>query len=165
MEGDMMLARVVTLVVLLPTAAYAQPAMEGYVMGGAGQWMHNNGSRGALLVAAGGVEWRPAAHLGIAGEGGLFTSRDGGFLFSVGADARLHFRPAAAPRTWAPYVFAGYSPLKFFGLTDHGVQFGGGADYRLDENRAIRLELRDILRESGSISTHYWTVRVGMTFR
>jgi hypothetical protein len=155
---------IILLLTFLPAAASAQVPFEGYVIGGLGQWVHNTGSSGPLVVGAAGIEWRPLTAVGIAGEGGVFTSSSGGVLFSLGVDARLHFRGTAAGM-WKPYVLAGYSPLNFFGLTDHGVQFGGGADYRLRGGRAIRLEVRDVLRRSAAISSHYWTARVGVTFR
>ena len=162
-----MLLRLIVFMTFIGVAssAYAQSPVEAYVTGGVGRWVHSNNNSGSLVVGAAGVEWLPAPYFGVGGEGGVFTSADGGLLFSLGIDARVHFRGAAAPGEWAPYVFAGYSPLAFFEASDHGAQFGGGVDYRLSRRRAIRFEVRDILRESGSIRSHYWTARVGVTFR
>jgi outer membrane protein with beta-barrel domain len=151
--------------VVVASAAFAQSSVEGYVTGGGGQWVHNNGSRGSLVVGAGGVEWLPAPYFGIAGEAGALTSFSGDLLFSVGADARVHILGTPGPGEWGPYAFAGYSPLKFFELSDHGPQFGAGVDYRLSRGRALRFEVRDILRRSSSVTSHYWTARLGMTFR
>jgi hypothetical protein len=137
-------------------------SLEGYVTG---RWVHDTGSSGSLMVGAGGVEWLPMPHLGIAGEAGVLTSVSGDLAATLAADARLHVRGTPLPGEWAPYVFAGYSPLRFFEMSDQGLTFGAGIDYRLSRGRALRLELRDILRRSGSVSSHYWTARVGVTFR
>ena len=155
---------VVVTVLTVASAAYAQ-SVEGYVTAGAGQWLHSNGNSGSLLAGAGGVEWLPAPYFGVAGEGGVLTSLSGGLVFSVGVDARVHFRGTTAPGQWAPYAFVGYSPLRTFDLSDHGPQFGAGADYRLSRRHALRLEVRDIMRQSGSVTSHYWTARVGVTVR
>jgi hypothetical protein len=152
-----------TMLMIASTAA-AQ-SFEGYVTGGAGRWVHNTGSSGSLLSGAGGVEWLPTSHLGIAGEAGVLTSVSGDLAATLGIDARLHFRGSSPAGGWAPYVFAGYSPLRFFELSDQGLQFGAGIDHRLSGRRALRFELRDIARSSGSVRSHYWTARVGVTFR
>jgi hypothetical protein len=147
--------------------AHPAPAqsLEAYVTGGAGGWVHNTGSRGALMVGAGGVEWLPLPHVGIAGEGGLLLSPAGDIAATLGVDGRVHFLGTQSPGGWAPYAFAGYSPLRFFELSDQALQFGAGVDYRLSRRRALRFELRDILRTGGSVTSHYWTARVGVTFR
>jgi hypothetical protein len=124
---------------------------------------HNSGSRGSLVVGAGGVEWLATPYFGIAGEGGVLTSFSGGLLFSLGAGGRVHARGPSAPGEWAPYVFAGYAPLKFFELSDQGAQFGAGIDYRLRPRRALRFEVHDLLRRSVSVTSHYWTARGGVT--
>jgi hypothetical protein len=162
----MLLFRLSALVIftMVASAASAQ-SLEGYVTCGTGRWVHSSGNSGSLMVAAGGGEWLPTRHLGIAGEGGMLTSVSGDVAASLGVDARLHFRGASPPGEWAPYAFAGYSPLRFFELSDQGVQFGAGIDYRLSDRRALRLELRDIVRHSGTLTSHYWTARVGVTFR
>ena len=147
-----------------PHSASAQ-TFEAYVFGGAGRWVHNTGSSGPLVVGGGGGEWMPTRHLGIAGDAGLLTSPGGSVGLAVSVDVRLHFRAGSAAGTWAPYVFAGYTPFGLFDRSDQGLQYGTGADYRLSARRALRLEVRDILRESGSVRSHYWTARVGLTFR
>jgi hypothetical protein len=149
---------------VVANAASAQ-SLEAYVTGGGGGWVHNTGSHGSLMVGAGGMEWLPIPHLGLAGEAGVLTSVSGDLAATLGVDARLHFRGTTPPGGWAPYAFAGYSPLRFFALSDQALQFGAGIDYRLSPRRAIRLELRDILRSGGSVTSHYWTARVGLTFR
>jgi hypothetical protein len=162
----MLLFRLGVLVTCLMAASGASAqSLEAYVAGGAGGWVHDTGSSGALMVGAGGVEWLPTAYVGIAGEGGLLTSPRGDLAATLGVDARLHLRGTSPPGGWAPYAFAGYSPLRFFELSDQGLQFGAGVDYRVSPRRALRFELRDILRRGGSVASHYWTVRVGVTFR
>jgi hypothetical protein len=162
----MLLFRLGILVTVLMAASTASAqSVEAFVTGGAGRWVHNTGSSGPLMVGAGGVEWLPTPHLGIAGETGLLTSTSGPVAISVSAEARLHFGNRSSTGAWAPYVFAGYSPLRFFELSDHGLQYGAGIDYRLTPRRAVRFELRDIVRDGGLVKSHYWTARVGMTFR
>jgi len=162
----MLLFRVGVLATFLVISGTASAqSLEGYVTGGAGRWVHNTGSSGGLMVGAGGVEWLPLPHFGVAGEAGLLTSSSAYMAILVGADARVHFRDRSSPEAWAPFVLVGYSPLRFFDLTDQGWQFGAGVDYRLSRRRALRFELRDILRHSGSVTSHYWTARVGVTFR
>ena len=161
----MLLFRLIVLATVLIVASQASAqSFEAYVTGGAGRWVHNTGSSGPLLVGATGVEWLPTPYLGIAGEGGLLTSGSGDLAATLAVDARVHLRGASEPGTWAPYAFAGYSPLRFFEMSDQGLTFGAGIDYRLSPRRALRLEVRDILRQSGSVTSHYWTTRVGLTF-
>jgi hypothetical protein len=167
-EGTgIVLFRFIVAVPLLAVAsvAPAQSSLEVYVAGGLGQFVHSSAGSGSLGVGAVGVEWLPIPHLGIAGEGGAFASFSGDLLFSLGTDARVHFLGAPTLGGWAPYAFVGYSPLKFFELTDHGPQFGAGVDYHVGPHRALRFEVRDILRRSASVNSHYWTARVGVTFR
>jgi hypothetical protein len=161
----MLLFRLGVLVTLLMSAqaAEAQP-FEAYVTGGAGRWVHNTGSSGPLLAVAGGVEWLPGPYFGIGGEGGLLAGTSGDIAATLGVDARVHFRGTTPPGGWSPYAFVGYSPLAFFDLSDQGVSVGAGLDYRLSDCRALRFELRDIFRSSGSVKSHYWTARVGVTF-
>jgi hypothetical protein len=84
---------------------------------------------------------------------------------TVAVDARFHFTGPQTPGQWAPYAFVGYSPLRFFELSDQGLTFGGGVDYRLSARRAVRIEVRDIMRSGGSVESHYLTARVGFAFR
>lgn len=152
------------LLLLLPTSLRAQ-SLEGYVTGGLGGWVHDTGGRGTLLAAAGGAEWLAASHLGVAGEGGVLLSPRGDIAATSGIDVRWHLLGTRADRRWAPYAFAGASPLRFLELSDQGWQVGAGVDSRLGPRRAVRIEVRDILRTSGLVSSHYWTLRVGLTFR
>ena len=52
-----------------------------------------------------------------------------------------------------------------FDLSDPGLQYGGGVDYRINSGRAIRFEVRDVRREGGLVTSRYWTARRGLTFR
>lgn len=148
----------------LASAGSAQ-SLEGYVTGGAGRWVHSTGSSGPLLAAAGGAEWLATRHVGIGGEGGLLLSPSGDVAATLAVDARLHLLGTTPRGRWAPYVCAGYTPLRLFELSDQGAVVGAGLDYRLSARRAVRLEVRDLLRSGGSVRTHYWTVRAGLTFR
>jgi hypothetical protein len=161
----MLLFRLTVLVISLTvaTAASAQ-SLEAYVTGGTGGWVHSTGGRGTLMAGAGGVEWLPAQQLGIAGDGGLLISPRGDFALALGVDVRWHPRGTTPQDGWAPYAFVGYSPLRLLEMSDQGLQFGAGLDYRLSPDRALRFEFRDIMRDGGAVSSHYWTMRIGMTF-
>lgn len=147
----------------LTAPARAQHVFEPYVTGGAGRWS-NDFTAGALAGAAGGMEWLPAPRVGIGGEAALLGSFGGDLLFTAGADARIHLRQDADVGVLAPYVFAGYSRLTFFEVSGNAVQYGGGVDYRVRPGRAVRLEFRDHVRQSG-VTSHYWTIRAGLAFR
>ena len=153
------------LLVLIFASAAAAQSVEGSVTGGIGRWVHDNGSSGALVSAAGGGEWLVTPALGLAGEGGLLASPRGDLAATLTIDARLHVGGSRPTATWVPYVFAGYSPLRFFEMSDQGLTYGAGVDHRLTPRRALRFELRDIVRRGGSVTSHYWTARVGVTFR
>lgn len=161
----MLFRLIVSIVVLLGAGqAVAQP-FEGYVTAGAGGWVHSTGGRGPLLSAAAGGEWLATRYVGVGGEGGVLVSPRGGLAATLAVDARLHLLGTTPRGNWAPYLLAGYTPLRLFEASDQGLHVGGGVDYRLSPSRAVRVEVRDILRRGGSVSTHYWTVRVGLTFR
>ena len=159
----MTLGLVLLSVIAFASPAFAQRPVEGYVSGGVGSWS-NNFNSGALFGGAGGVEGRVAPHVGIGGEVGTFTTIRGDLLLSVGVDGRAHFGSPQASGQWSPYVLAGYSRLTSFEQSDNALQFGVGADYRTGPHRGVRLELRDLVRQSG-VTSHYWTVRLGLTFR
>ena len=144
-----------------PASAQVRP--EAYVIGGAGKWS-NNFTSGTLVGGAGGLEVLLTPHVGAGAEVGALASGSGGLMLAVSVDGRLHFRDGRAMRTWAPYAVGGYSRLWFFERTDNALHFGAGIDYRVSAGRAVRLELRDIRRGSG-VTSHYWTARVGVTFR
>ena len=161
----MLFRLIVSSIVLLGAAQTTAQPFEGYVTTGAGGGVHRTGGRGTLLSAAAGGEWLASRHVGVGGEGGVLVSPRGDLATTLAVDARLHLLGATPRGRWAPYLLAGYTPLRFFEASDQGLHIGGGVDYRLSPGRAIRVEVRDILRRGGSISTHYWTVRVGLTFR
>ena len=150
---------------LIGAGSASAQSLEGYVAGGAGGWWHDTGTSGELLVGAAGAEWLAARRFGIAGEAGFLTNLGADMAVTVAVDARFHFTGSQAPGQWAPYAFVGYSPLRFFELSDQGLTFGGGADYRLSARRAVRIEVRDIMRSGGSVESHYLTARVGFAFR
>jgi hypothetical protein len=162
----MLLFRLAVLVISLTVAtAVSAQSFEAYVTGGAGGFVHSTGGSGPLMAGAGGAEWLTTQRLGLAADAGLLIGPHGDLAVTLGLDARLRLRGRTPADGWAPHVFVGYSPLRFFDLSDQGLQFGAGLDYRLSPGRALRFEFRDIMRDGGSVSSHYWTVRVGMTFR
>jgi hypothetical protein len=153
------------------TPASAQSAVSPYIVGAAGGWRSaRSGDRmttagsGTLAGAAGGVEWLPFPHLGLAGEAGIFASQSGSVMMTAGGDARVCFAGGRSAGAWSPYVLGGYARLGFFEASDHALQVGAGADYRTSRG-ALRIELRDLIRRSSSTLTwHYWTMRIGYVF-
>ena len=117
------------------------------------------------MVGAAGAEWLAAPRFGIAGEAGILTSLGGDMAATLSVDARLHPSGTPSQGQWAPYVFVGYSPMRFFELSDQGLTFGGGVDYHVSARRAVRFEVRDIMRSGGSVESHYLTARVGFALR
>jgi hypothetical protein len=79
-----------------------------------------------------------------------------------GLDAIL---PFTDERPFMPFATAGYAFL-FHGLTANLVTYGGGIQYWYQENRGLRLEVRDQVWANGPTGAlHYWGIRVGLTFR
>ena len=70
-----------------------------------------------------------------------------------------HFRTS---RKLMPFATGGYS-LGFRNGTQNMANFGGGVDYWLANNHALRLELRD--HYAPGIGQHYLGFRVGWSFR
>ena len=154
---------VLSAVLAMASPAFAQSSVEGYLAGGAGAWS-NPSTSGSLFAGVGGVEWRLSPFAGIAAEGGVMTTLRGGLALIVGADGRAHFGDSRTPHHWAPYALGGYSRLAFFEGSDNAVQLGAGADYRLSSRRALRIEIRDLIRSS-NVTSHYWTARIGLSFK
>ena len=153
------------LVLLTSTTAAAQTRSQGFALGAVGGWTVGRGS-GALLGGAAGAEAMPNRWLGIGGEGALLVppgSSD--LLIAISADGRVRFDDAARTRTAVPFAGAGYTRLQFFDRGFNAWHAAGGIDYRLGERRGIRIEFRDIVRQSFSLTAHHWTVRVGVLFR
>ncbi len=75
-------------------------------------------------------------------------------------------RPARAPRLRTePFVTVGYS-LLFRDFTSNLFSFGGGINYWLEDNHGLLLEFRDnVGQPRNGPTTHYWAVRIGMSFR
>jgi hypothetical protein len=145
----------------VPAAAHG--SADVYVNGAAGTWA-NNFSSGSLVGGGGGAEWLVAPQVGVAGEVQVLTTLTGGFMAMAGVDSRVHLHSTRVAGEWSPYALAGYARLRFFEAADHALQFGAGVDHALGASRAIRFEVRDLVRQSG-VTSHYWTVRVGVAFR
>lgn len=149
--------------ILSAVSASAQVQPEAYVVAAGGGWS-NNFASGALAGGGGGIEILFSPYFGAAGETSLLSTAGGDLLMPISVDGRAHFVNGSATGMWAPFALAGYSRLTFFEAADHAAHFGIGADYRTSAKRAMRLEFRDIVRQTG-VTSHYWTVRVGVTFR
>ena len=155
-------AAVVVLALFTSSIASAQTQAEGYVVGSAGGW--TAGFNGASLFGgAVGAEAMPSRYFGIGGEAAGLTTATGNAMLAFSGNGRVHF-PVRGSRV-TPFAGGGYSRLFFFYNGENAYNVSGGFDYRLNDQRAIRLEVRDFIRPSTSYTAHYWGIRVGVTFR
>jgi hypothetical protein len=132
-------------------------------------------SRGEIQAGASFDEAPPGAWGGFSFEGGYLgpwsKPHIGSAFLSVDYMSAWHFGPSGSGRTangtryWSdrgwkllPFASAGYTRL--FG-TGNAVNFGGGIDYRLNNTRAIRLEVRDYYSPS-TPAQHNVALRVGL---
>lgn len=92
---------------------------------------------------------------GYAGPWNSFSA--GSALFSGNYMAAFDFSSNSQPK-YLPFVTGGYTRL--FG-TGNAVNFGGGMDLLRGNSLALRVELRDYLRVSGS-AQHNLALRIGL---
>jgi len=147
------------LVSVMPAAAQRSP--EGYLVGAAGGWTTGR-SGGGLLGAAAGAEFPVASRLDVGGEASVLGGADGGLLI-----LSLSVRGDLVNRTHlvVPFVVGGFSGLLSSDLSPgRALHIGGGIDYRPADRRPLRFEFRDIITGAGR-QCHFWSFRVGMTFR
>ena len=119
---------------------------------------------------------RTMAHFGGGGEGlfykGLGAGAEIGYVTSTGGlgrgygllslNATHHFIKPGSSRKLVPFLTGGYS-VAFSGFASHGGNFGGGVQYWMKDNMALRLEFRDHIFSSDS--PHLYGFRVGIAFR
>ncbi len=156
---------VIAVVALLASgAARAQTTGEGSVAVGPGAYS-NGVSAGPVIQFGGGGEAIVKRAFGIGGEASLTGASGGGFLESS-LKASYHFRPQGATHRVVPFVSGGYTLLGT--LTErgglNGVNFGGGLTYWLGRE-GVRVEVRDVVLDTGFRTTQYWTARIGLSFR
>ena len=148
-------------VTMLLAAPAAAQGLEGYAAGAFGGWSHRFNS-GSLFGGTVGVDIGVAPAVAIEIDGALVGGASGNLLLALSPGAKVRFR-RWVPNTVAPFVVGGYSYLHFFEGVSHAFNIGGGVDYPLSESRAVRVEVRDMIRRD--FPSHYFTVRVGVTFR
>jgi hypothetical protein len=151
--------------ILLSSFALAQTSNErrvsGYVFAAPGRISDSDST---TLHIGGGVEGRVYRGLGVGGEIGFLgpaSSLEDSFgIFS--ANGSYHFANATQSGKLVPFVTGGYS-LFFREGTANAVNFGGGVNYWFKDRLGLRVEVRDhVLPE---YRTHYWGVRLGLSFR
>jgi hypothetical protein len=157
------LLRTCAVVYLLTGILNAQPS-HGYVFvapGGATccgntSMMMQFGAGGEAVLGKGvGI----GAEIGALGSRQYFTdtvmgvfSPNGYYHFNHGKDIKI-----------APFVTGGYTLLFRWGHANL-ANFGGGLTYWFRRRLGARLEVRDQLNTTGTI-THFWGVRFGLAFR
>jgi hypothetical protein len=155
-----------SVVVVLAVASHVQAqSAEGYALGAAGGWNSDFGSAGQLFGGGVGAEFYMTPRFGVGGDVGGFTTENGGGLLSLSIDARGHLTSGRASQRAVPFVGGGYSRLLFFEGADDAFNLSGGVDYRFSDSRGLRFEIRDMIRQERSFTTHFWAVRVGVIFR
>jgi hypothetical protein len=161
MNVTRILLGLVALAAAAPAEADTRAAV--YAVGALGGWT-GPFSSGSLFGAAGGAEAVIDERLGLGGELGVVANQ-GNALLTFSAGPSLRFRRASSSRV-VPFVAGGYTLLQFFELADHGYHVGAGVDVGGGDRHALRVEFRDVIRPTHlSGPVHYWSVRVGMSFR
>ena len=151
---------VLAILVLIPTSVLAQESrVEGYVAGAAGRWS-NRFTSGSLAGVTGGVDVAVTPFVAAEFDGSLLAS--GGLLLGLSPGTKVRFQ-RWEPQKVMPFVAGGYSYLQFFEGSRHAFNVGGGVEYAFNDSRALRIEVRDMIRRD--FPSHYFTVRVGVTFR
>jgi len=166
-------------VLCLLAPAYAQDAASPKftLFAGAGTSVEQGHAKGEIQAGGSIDEAPPDAWGGVSFEGGYLgpwsNAKAGSGFFSadyMASWALLPSKPAPKPssngrpvwvdRAWKlfPFVSSGYT--RFFG-TGNAINFGGGVDYRLNNNHAIRFEVRDYYSFS-SPGEHNVALRIGL---
>jgi hypothetical protein len=81
---------------------------------------------------------------------GIFSTNG---YFHIGRDKRFD-----------PFATVGYS-LVFRDFTTNGGNFGVGMNYWFHQNLGLLVEGRDHVAPVRGTTTHYWEIRIGLTFR
>jgi hypothetical protein len=143
------------LLAVLPSSAHSQTT-EGSLAGAVGGW-----SRGGapLIGGALGIGVSVTRLTVVEVEASLHE----GLVVGVMAGCRLRLGRPSKGRS-VPFLTAGLTRLTpFIEPSFSGWHAGGGIEFRADERRSVRFEVRDVIPHgSGS---HFWTVRVGVSVR
>ena len=154
--------------IMANVAALAQTSSSdrrawGYFVGGVGA-TSGNGSSTATFQVAGGGEGLVYKGLGLGAEVGYLAPfrgpGDGFGILSV--NPSYHFRNASPSGKLVPFVTGGVS-LGFRNGSSGGGNFGGGVQYWMKDQVALRVEVRDHIFSSDT--PHFFQFRVGLSFR
>lgn len=154
----------VMFLVLVQGVTLAQTINErrawGYVFGGIGG--STGGGSVATFQVGGGGEGLVYEGLGLGAEAGYLGSlQSANNRFGIlSIDTSHHF---ARRSKLVPFVSGGYSLGFRSGATGHGANFGGGVQYWLKDQLALRVEFRDHVFSSDT--PHIVQFRVGLSFR
>jgi hypothetical protein len=153
----------IALVLLLSSLAGAQPS-NGYVFFAPGGMTCCNNTSMTLQFGVGG-EAVLGKGVGLGAEIGALGTRQYFSDTAMGAfspNGYYHFRHSDDLKS-DPFVTGGYTLLFRSGHANL-ANFGGGLTYWFDRRLGARVELRDQLNTTGTI-THFWGVRFGLAFR
>jgi hypothetical protein len=153
------------LVALLGTAgpARAQTGVSGYAVGGLGGVSAFFRTQTPMVSAAGGAEVVTPVGVGAGAEVGLLLATSGGFLrlVSVNGVARLSRGNETAA---VPFLTAGYTNAASAEVGFNAWNIGGGILLRSAQRPGVRIEFRDHVRPDPRGTSHYWTLRAGVSF-
>ena len=144
---------------------------SAYVFVSNGATVKRLGGSRSVLHPGFGAEWRHPRGLGLGFEAGPrfedynFTRLDD-LMLSV--DVSYHVSSSAGARKTVPFLIGGYSlgwePVSD-GQQTSFFQLGGGATYRLSDQRGLRFELRDtVTLGTPQTGYHYVGFRVGYSW-
>lgn len=145
---------------LVPGRVQAQVGVEAHATGGFGGWsgpysgsplVSGSGGAGVMVAGIAGVEFDMAV-----------LANPGNAAFAPSLNGRVRLLRTSSGRP-TPFVTAGYTHLYFFEGEADAFNVGGGLELPLSRHRMLRFEVRDIVRRDWP--SHFWTFRVGMTFR
>jgi hypothetical protein len=150
-------------VVLTSSLAFGQNAGK-YVFVAPGE-IRGGGTSQRLYQFGGGIQRALGSRVGAAAEFSALLPathprQNANGLFSLNGQF-----PIPAKGKAAPFGSVGYSLLFRHG-TANLFNYGGGVEYWFSEEHALRIELRDHVRNQSSGPTnHYWGIRIGLGFR
>jgi hypothetical protein len=136
---------------------------RGYFFLGPGG-ISSNGTTTRSYEVGGGVERLFERGIGAGAELEGFVPGTGAASKSVGIFSLNGYYHFLHERKLDPFATAGYS-LLFRDFTANLFNYGGGMNYWFQDNLGVQVGIHDHIWSHSGSSTHYWGIRVGLTFR
>jgi hypothetical protein len=139
---------------------------RGYVFLGPGERSTSGNSQATYYVGGGGeLLLAKGVGAGVEAQGVLPSRRVGSESFGIfSLNAYYHPLLERRPGKLDPFVTTGYS-LAFRTDTANLWNVGGGMNYWFHDKMGLLVEFRDHPWKTGSVTTHYWGFRFGISFR